>query len=825
MAQVKPLSAQPSLFDKESPLATQEQFSFHRNPHLEAIVRRFSHPFVPATDTYEATAFDRPEVDASPRPTYDMHMYWAKKPHGAIEQYIEHFTSPGDLVLDPMCGTGGTGAAALRLGRRAALIDISPAATFIARHLVTSIPPSRLQAAYEELYRLVKDEMTWLYETTCDRCGGSAVTAYVVHSQVYRCIKCFAQVPLYDCTAGKRCPHCKEPITTRQERFGYAPVETSYVCQNGCLPARANRSHNDRSSRRAQCFRDRDLAKLQEIEKRKIPYWYPTDPFPREWISWRPNLAEAGDVSGFFTKRNLWAAALIVDALQRIKDKECSSWLMFTFTGTLMSISKKAQHLEGGGGYIPGNYTFPPMIKERNALGSYHSVASKVLKGASYISQSYRSYDAVISTQSALDLSNIPSASVDYIFTDPPYSNKVPFGEFNFLWEVWLRKGLSWKDEEVIVNKKIGRGFDTWKAMMSRIVEECYRVLKPGRWLSVCYHDSAEGSWGLLQDAFNEAGFIADNLGKVLSIERDLKSFKQRTTENVQMRDLVVNFRKPKSGEALSDLDVTISGEESQDTFRNKVLSIIRGHLQRHPGSSRDRIYDEVVSRMVRAGQMEAHNFDALLKLVAEPTGEEGRQWILRDEGIARLDEAESAREDQAAKLVAVFIADRIQKHPDQDGVHYADVFEYYVYCVQNKPRRRLQEWVLDYFYKTPDGTYRLPASEEEEHLKAEERKKGTIRYVRRFLTYLEGGLAIPDKIRPNDATLAEWIRHCKRSGLYEQGKLLYEKGGLNLERLPEETMVDVEEDYQVCTRMLARSGGEDKKPKRGRRKKLEAEE
>jgi len=68
--------------------------------------------------------------------------------------------------------------------------------------------------------------------------------------------------------------------------------------------------------------------------------------------------------------------------------------------------------------------------------------------------------------------------------------------------------------------------------------------------------------------------------------------------------------------------------------------------------------------------------------------------------------------------------------------------------------------------------------------------------------------------------TLIEWLRYCKRSGLYEQGKLLYEKGGLNLDNLTEEAMVNVEEDYQVCVRMLARAGGVgiENKPKRERK-------
>lgn len=76
-----------------------------------------------------------------------------------------------------------------------------------------------------------------------------------------------------------------------------------------------------------------------------------------------------------------------------------------------------------------------------------------------------------------------------------------------------------------------------------------------------------------------------------------------------------------------------------------------------------------------------------------------------------------------------------------------------------------------------------------------------------------------PDHERPNDTTLAEWIRHCKRAGLYEQGKLLYEKGGLNTDNLPEDAMVNVDEDYQVCARMPARAEGKGQKPKPKRKR------
>jgi len=124
---------------------------------------------------------------------------------------------------------------------------------------------------------------------------------------------------------------------------------------------------------------------------------------------------------------------------------------------------------------------------------------------------------------------------------------------------------------------------------------------------------------------------------------------------------------------------------------------------------------------------------------------------------------------------------------------------------VKDKPRRALAEWLPDYLYKNLDGTWRLPADEDEARLKLDGRAQGVSRSITRYLSYLEQNIPVPEKERPSDATLADWIRHAKRSGQYSEGKLLYEKGGLRLDRLSEEGQVNVDEDYMVCARMLSR--------------------
>ena len=49
-----------------------------------------------------------------------------QKPAELIGAQVEAFTDPNDLILDPFAGSGTTGVAALRLGRRVILIEREP---------------------------------------------------------------------------------------------------------------------------------------------------------------------------------------------------------------------------------------------------------------------------------------------------------------------------------------------------------------------------------------------------------------------------------------------------------------------------------------------------------------------------------------------------------------------------------------------------------------------------------------------------------------------------------------------------------------------------
>jgi site-specific DNA-methyltransferase (adenine-specific) len=67
--------------------------------------------------------------------------YPTQKPVALLERFVRAGTLPGDIVLDPTCGSGTTLVAATQLGRRAIGIDISPDAIAAARLRLTQRLP------------------------------------------------------------------------------------------------------------------------------------------------------------------------------------------------------------------------------------------------------------------------------------------------------------------------------------------------------------------------------------------------------------------------------------------------------------------------------------------------------------------------------------------------------------------------------------------------------------------------------------------------------------------------------------------------------------
>jgi len=82
--------------------------------------------------------------------------YFGKFPPPIARYLIETFTQTGDLVIDPMCGSGTTGLEALLLGRRAKCFDVSPLATLVSRVKITPINRKEAENAIKQVRKFVE---------------------------------------------------------------------------------------------------------------------------------------------------------------------------------------------------------------------------------------------------------------------------------------------------------------------------------------------------------------------------------------------------------------------------------------------------------------------------------------------------------------------------------------------------------------------------------------------------------------------------------------------------------------------------------------------
>ena len=387
---------------------------------LAEFIAKYARPYDPATDTYRRPPFAAP-AKARMRAIDDIHSYHTRVPPQGIEPYIKHYTEPNDIVLDPFCGSGTTGMAALRLGRRVILNDLAPAAVHIARNYCIPVDATALKHVFEHIMSAVQDEFSWLYETTCERCGRQAEIQYTIWSDVFECGRCVTELILWDLAVDEEakeirdrfdCPNCQKNWSKAElQRLRAIPVVTNYECSR-CNPKRGEHRTTEA-----------ELVRLREIAAARIPYWYPRVTFDQSFEMWRRVHSDLGvtDSSKFFTPRNLLAFARLWHEANEA-EQEIGEKLRFTLTGSVPSLTVMTMYMpdRSGRGNRKGTLYIPSLSIEQNVGQVVKRRFRRILK---YVEQ-FHGGDVFVRTGSAGSLPEIPTSSIDYVFTDPPFGSK-----------------------------------------------------------------------------------------------------------------------------------------------------------------------------------------------------------------------------------------------------------------------------------------------------------------------------------------------------------------------------------------------------------------
>ena len=505
------------------------------NPFLIDVIKVFSHKNV--VDKIGPFAFDVSEGKNSA--LYTAHSYHTKVPPKAIVKYLLHYTNPNDVVLDAFSGSGMTGVASrlcqdipqeelleiqkliphAKPGvRKVILNELSPAASFISAGYNT---PGDLTSFDKECISIIEElskELSWMYETIDPDTEEKCQINYVLWSDVFECPECTSELIFWDVAIDREigkakdefeCTSCSSSLTKKKLNRVWATTSDHVVGRVDRhpkkLPVEINYSNGRKSKKKKPD--SNDLATFKEIMNFEFDEWFPTEVILPGDKKNEPIGLGITNQDLFFTKRNLIFCSKIWNKAKNLKTK-------FIFTSLVMRLTKLSNlhisnYFNGGGGAASGNMKgmlHPPTISlEQNPL-KYWPIRVKAIRGILHSDD-----NCFISTSSSTNLETLPSDSIDYIFVDPPFGSNLSYSDLNVVWEGWL-KVQTLIEEEAIVSSSQRKDVGKYQKLITDCFKELYRVLKPGKWITVEFSNTKASVWASLQQAMEVAGFIIANV-------------------------------------------------------------------------------------------------------------------------------------------------------------------------------------------------------------------------------------------------------------------------------------------------------------------------
>lgn len=512
---------------------------------------------------------------------YMAHTYHTKVPHKAIMRYLLHYTKPGDVVFDGFAGTGMTGVAAALCGKRseveslgykvdgngdlvdqqghkagelgarhAILNDLSPAASFIAYHYNVSDRAGSFERQCTAALADVERECAWMFETRHESGGGGRIN-YVVWSDVFSCPRCSSEIVFWAAAVDRStwqvrdsfgCPSCKALLEKsdlqRVMAASHDPVLRTTIMQVKQVPVLIHYKFDGKTFVKEPDTYDLDL--LRQVEETQIRFPVPASRMPEGTEARRNDDAGLTHVHHFYTRRNLLVLSEFAARLGT--PRLC---INVTSVGTVMTkmyrFRSQGGSLGAGGGPLSGTLYVPSLTKEIPML---KALAEHVKKMSQVKAVMAGRESAWVATGSLTDFKDLPSSSVDYVFTDPPFGSNFMYSELNFIWEAWLGVFTN-AGPEAIQSATQRKGLTEYQRLMTRCFSEYYRCLKPGRWMTVEFHNSRNDVWNAIQEALQQAGFV---VADVRTLDKKQGSFKQVTSSGTVKQDLVISAYKPNGG-------------------------------------------------------------------------------------------------------------------------------------------------------------------------------------------------------------------------------------------------------------------------------------
>ncbi len=615
------------------------------NPWLAEFVAHYGKPYDPAVKySREPLAIDVSvgKTDA----IYKAHSYHTKVPHLAIVPSILHYTQPGDVVLDGFSGSGMTGVAAQWCGtaptsyrfeleqawkkegrvapkwgaRRAVLNDLSPAATFIGANYNIPFDVDAFAKAGKQLLKDMEQDIGWMYETLHRDGKTIARIDYTVWSEVLACPSCAGEIVFTDAALDEEtkevadvltCPHCGAQAKKEQMDLQFETFIDPTTGQPDKRPKRVPALIAYKLGRTAYTKKpdQDDLERIAKIAALPLPKDLPTDRFPDMQMTrvGRMKTTNSAAIHFMFLPRAAQAMALLWEKAKSATNPRTRNVLLFMVEQAIWGLSilnryQPIQHGREGGSQVnrqlTGVYYVPSQISECSPWYNLDNKLGRLIKAF----QSFRTNpsNAIINT-GTVALLPLSDGSIDYIFTDPPFGENIYYSDLNFLVESWHGVKTD-PNPEAIVDRVRQKGIPEYQRLMYSCFAEYFRVLKPGRWMTVVFSNSKAAVWNAIQVALQQTGFV---VAEVTALDKVQGSFQQVMSPNTVKQDLVISVYKPNGGleERFTKSGATVESAWDFVQTHLRQLSVTKvksGELEFIIERDPRRIYDRMVAWFVR---------------------------------------------------------------------------------------------------------------------------------------------------------------------------------------------------------------------------------
>lgn len=480
--------------------------------------------------------------------------------------FIACHTNVGDSVLDPFGGSGTTAIATmlcdsptenmLKLAekyglnphwgpRKAFVYEISTIGCLLG-NILCHTNHTIFEKYANELLASIEDTANRLYGCI-DNEGNQGYIRYIIWSDVLSCPHCKEEVRYSDVAIGYNplsfkdtgiCPCCgREVVISEMEKVKiekFDPILQRLISVKKRVPFKIYGETNGKNWQRLA--NDNDIISYQNLEE-ELDY----SKIPNYEIKWG-ELYRQGyhfgitHIHHFYTSRNvvifsqLWNE--ICNAPIEIQDSLKIFLLSYNSAhSTLMTrvVAKKNNQDFVITGSQPGVLYISSLPVEKNIYTGLKRKLKTFVSALSLLDKS--TSEATFINSSSTSMDEIKKTSIDYVFTDPPFGDFIPYSEINQINECWLGS-ITNNNEEVIINNSQGKSLDSYSELMNKVFLEIQRVLKENADCTLVFHSAKAEIWRTIIKAYKSSGLSVE---LVSILDKVQKTFKQ-TNSNVTVK-------------------------------------------------------------------------------------------------------------------------------------------------------------------------------------------------------------------------------------------------------------------------------------------------